>query len=140
MDKNINKDEIEIKNENYYDVDFDDYESEDEDGDDGEGGNWSCDDDCDNWFEDDFDDIDWYAEPDLDENGEDTVHSSLSPEEMESKVRELYKNIPESETVTDVMKNDKGFVRIITKDLETEDEFNYDLEPGETEEIIKSLF
>ena len=137
MDKNINKDEIEIKNENYYDADFDDYESDDEDED---FNTWSCDDDCDNWFENDFDDIDFDDDSIFREDDEDVVHTSV--EDVDMKVKEIYKQIPSTEKVTDVMKNDRGFVRITTVDTNTEDEFEYDLEPRdkETEQIIKTLF
>ena len=138
MDKNINKDEIEIKNENYYDADFDDiddYESDDEDGD---YNTWSCDDDCDNWFENDFDDFD--DDSIFREDDDDVVHTSV--EDVDTKVKEIYRQIPSTEKVTDVMKNDRGFVRITTIDTNTEDEFEYDLEPRdkETEQIINTLF
>ncbi len=137
MDKNINKDEIEIKNENYYDADFDDYESDDEDED---YNTWSCDDDCDNWFENDFDDIDFDDDSIFREDDEDVVHTSV--EDIDTKVKEIYKQIPSTEKVTDVMKNDRGFVRITTIDTNTNDEFEYDLEPRdkETEQIINILF
>lgn len=103
MDKNINKDEIEIKNENYYDADFDD----------------------DSIFR---------------EDDEDVVHTSV--EDVDTKVKEIYKQISSTEKVTDVMKNDRGFVRITTIDTNTNDEFEYDLEPDdkEAEQIIKTLF
>ena len=138
MDKNINKDEIEIKNENYYDADFDDiddYESDDEDGD---YNTWSCDDDCDNWFENDFDDVD--DDSIFREDDDDVVHTSV--EDVDTKVKEIYRQIPSTEKVTDVMKNDRGFVRITTIDTNTEDEFEYDLEPRdkEPEQIINTLF
>jgi hypothetical protein len=135
MDKNINKDEIEIKNENYYDADFDDYESDDEDED---YNTWSCDDDCDNWFENDFDDFD--DDSIFREDDDDVVHTSV--EDVDMKVKEIYKQIPSTEKVTDVMKNDRGFVRITTIDTNTNDEFEYDLEPRdkETEQIINILF
>lgn len=135
MDKNINKDEIEIKNENYYDADFDDYESDDEDED---YNTWSCDDDCDNWFENDFDDFD--DDSIFREDDEDVVHTSV--EDVDTKVKEIYKQISSTEKVTDVMKNDRGFVRITTIDTNTNDEFEYDLEPDdkEAEQIIKTLF
>jgi hypothetical protein len=137
MDKNINKDEIEIKNENYYDADFDDYESDDEDED---YNTWSCDDDCDNWFEDDFDDIDFDDDSIFREDDEDVVHTSV--EDVDTKVKEIYRQISSTEKVTDVMKNDRGFVRITTIDTNTNDEFEYDLEPNdkEAEQIINILF
>ena len=137
MDKNINKDEIEIKNENYYDADFDDYEFDDEDED---YDTWSCDDDCDNWFENDFDDIDFDDDSIFREDDEDVVHTSV--EEVDMKVKEMYRQIPSTEKVTDVMKNGRGFVRITTIDTNTNDEFEYDLEPRdkETDQIINILF
>jgi hypothetical protein len=140
MDKNINKDEIEIKNENYYDTDFDDFDDCESDDEDGDYDTWSCDDDCDNWFENDFDDIDFDDDSIFREDDEDVVHTSV--EEVDTKVKEIYKQIPSIEKVTDVMKNDRGFVRITTIDTTTEDEFEYDLEPRdkETEQIIKTLF